>query len=154
MDTLSLRAARPDEPGVAALLMRHHALMRATSPEESCHVMDPSALADAGAHLIVVEEAGTVLAVGAVKDLGLGHGELKSMHTAAEARGRGLARMILRGLMAHARDMGLTKVSLETGSAPDFAPARALYSAEGFVACDPFGAYVDDPLSVFMTRAI
>jgi putative acetyltransferase len=32
-----------------------------------------------------------------------------------------------------------------------FAPARRLYAAAGFVPCAPFGAYVEDPNSVFMT---
>lgn len=154
MDTLSLRAARPDEPGVEALLLRHHALMRSTSPAESCHVMEPGALAEAGAHLIVAEEAGEILGVGAFKNLGDGHGELKSMHTAAEARGRGIARLVLKDLMARAKSAGLSKLSLETGSQPEFAPARALYEAHGFAICPPFGEYVEDPLSVFMTRQI
>ena len=33
-------------------------------------------------------------------------------------------------------------------------PARALYSAHGFADGPPFGSYVNDPLSVFMTRTL
>jgi putative acetyltransferase len=32
-----------------------------------------------------------------------------------------------------------------------FAAARSLYAAAGFVPCGPFGSYVDDPHSTFMT---
>jgi putative acetyltransferase len=35
-----------------------------------------------------------------------------------------------------------------------FAPARALYTKAGFVPCAPFGGYVDDRHSVFMTRLL
>jgi putative acetyltransferase len=45
-------------------------------------------------------------------------------------------------------------LSLETGSSADFAPALALYEAHGFEYCPPFGDYVEDPFSRFMTLAI
>jgi len=32
-----------------------------------------------------------------------------------------------------------------------FEPARRLYAASGFSYCEPFGDYVKDPNSVFMT---
>ena len=32
-----------------------------------------------------------------------------------------------------------------------FGPARQLYAAYGFTYCEPFGDYVNDPNSVFMT---
>ena len=35
-----------------------------------------------------------------------------------------------------------------------FAPARRLYAAAGFVPCRPFGTYVDDPNSTYMTLAL
>jgi hypothetical protein len=39
----------------------------------------------------------------------------------------------------------------ETGSMDAFALARALYAGFGFIVCPPFGDYVVDPNSVFMT---
>ena len=53
-------------------------------------------------------------------------GELKSMHTAIEARGRGMGRAMVRALITLARDAGMTHVSLETGSGPEHKAARAL----------------------------
>lgn len=145
---------RPDDPEVRALLSRHFELMRSTSPEESCHVLDPDALLDAGAVLLAARDAGRVVAVGALTRIGPEHGELKSMHTAAEARGRGIARSILQALMLEAEVMGLTRLSLETGSGREFVGARALYETHGFSECPPFGGYAKDPLSVFMTRSL
>ena len=66
--------------------------MRDTSPEESCHVMDPDSLLDSGVVLIGVRHLGTLLAVGGLKNLTTDHAELKSMHTVAEARGQGVGR--------------------------------------------------------------
>jgi putative acetyltransferase len=91
------------------------------------------------------------LGVGALKVLDDEHAEIKSMHTAATARGRGVARVMLDHLLALARARGCTQVSLETGTMEAFAPARALYASAGFEVCEPFADYWDSPYSVCMT---
>ena len=53
-----------------------------------------------------------------------------------------------------ARAMGMSRLSLETGSWEYFVPARELYKRHGFVDCPPFGEYVSDPNSVFMCREL
>ena len=73
------------------------------------------------------------------------------MHTEQAYRRNGVASALLGYIIAEVRQMGLQRLSLETGSWPYFAPARALYSRHGFVECPPFGSYVADPNSVFMT---
>jgi putative acetyltransferase len=45
-------------------------------------------------------------------------------------------------------------VSLETGTSEEFAAARALYAAAGFVACGPFGEYSASPYNTFMTTEL
>jgi putative acetyltransferase len=45
----------------------------------------------------------------------------------------------------------MSRLSLETGSWDYFRPARALYRKHGFVECAPFGGYLPDPNSVFMS---
>ena len=154
MDALTITRADVRAPDIHNLLMTHHALMRSSSPEESCHVMAPGTLLDRGVTLFAARDGDTVLGVGALAVIAPGHGELKSMHTAAEARGRGVARAVLGALIGAAQEQGLTRLSLETGSMPEFAAARALYETEGFDLCPPFGDYVEDPLSVFMTRTL
>ena len=116
--------------------------------------MPADALDREGARLIAARRGGVVLGIGALKVIGPGQGEIKSMHTAEEARGQGIARAILRELMGMARADGLNQLSLETGGTAVFAAARALYAAEGFVDCPPFGDYVYDPFSVFMSRPL
>jgi putative acetyltransferase len=50
--------------------------------------------------------------------------------------------------------MGFTRLSLETGSAEFFLPARKLYEKFGFIRCEPFADYRADPNSTFMTRKL
>lgn len=79
------------------------------------------------------------------------HAELKSMRTDPRRRGAGIASQMLAHLVDDARSRGIRRISLETGSMEFFAPARRFYAKAGFVECAPFGSYVDDPHSVFMT---
>ena len=147
--------ADPCAPALRPLVERHLADMRAASPPGSSHALGPAALAGPGMRFLALEEGGAVLGFGALKRLspeyGTGHGELKSMHVLAAARGRGLGRALLRALMALARDEGMARLSLETGVQPAYAAAVALYRAEGFVDCPPFADYRPDPASLFLT---
>ncbi len=156
MDALNdhIREIRPDDPEVAPLVARHLALMRASSPACSVHAMDAGAMIEAGLRFFALVEEGRPVAMGALKRLSAGHGEIKSMHVAEAARGRGLARAMLARLLDAAREAGLSRVSLETGAQPAFAPARTLYKGAGFVFCPPFEGYEADPNSVFLTRRL
>ena len=99
-------------------------------------------------------EGDAPVAMGALKSLAGSHGELKSMHVREDRRGSGLANRILERLIKAAEEAGMTRLYLETGSQDAFAAARAFYARHGFRFCDPFEGYVEDPNSVFMTRAI
>ncbi|MBF0815051.1 GNAT family N-acetyltransferase [Microbacterium paludicola] len=137
-----------------ALIAHHHAQMHAQTPAESVHALDIDALRDPGITVWSAWLDGRVAGVAALTQLDAERGELKSFRTADEYLGRGVARALLRRIIADARGRGLTSLWLETGSDDGFVPARALYASEGFVECGPFGGYIDDPLSTFMTRAL
>lgn len=145
---------RPHRPDVLALLDEHLTEMRATSPAESVHALDPDALAAPGITFWTARRADALLGCVALKDLGAGHGELKSMRTAFSARRQGVAATMLTHVIEHARARGMRQMSLETGSQDHFAPARRLYRAHGFVDCGPFADYVLDSNSVFLTLAL
>ncbi|CAM3154665.1 GNAT family N-acetyltransferase [Paracoccus nototheniae] len=149
--TLTIDRENPLGADLDALFQRHTAEMHADTPPESVHTMPKDALAIAAIAFFVVRDAGQPVAMGAIKDLGASHAEVKSMHVLAEQRGRGLSRMLLRHLLAHARQAGFHRLSLETGVQPGFVAARSLYAREGFTECPPFGSYRADPHSVFMT---
>ena len=65
------------------------------------------------------------------------------MYVDPAARGRGLARGLLRALLDHARAVGATRVLLETGT--EQPEAIGLYVSEGFTPVEPYGHYADDP---------
>lgn len=152
--TLTTGFETTESADVRAILLRHFDLMREGSPPESCHVMDPQSLLEAGVVLMGVRDSGTLLAVGGLKALSSQHVELKSMHTISEARGQGIGQLLLNCLLEHAQTAGFAQVSLETGTAGMFQSARKLYQTHGFKECPPFSDYVFDPLSVFMTQTI
>jgi putative acetyltransferase len=144
----------PRSDDVRALLERHLEFANEHSPPEDVHALDIEALAHPAVTFVSLRVDGELLAVGALKQLSDDHAELKSMHTAARARGRGLGGAVLDHLVGMARDRGVARVSLETGSMDAFGPARSLYARAGFRPCEPFGAYRPSPSSTFMTLAL
>jgi putative acetyltransferase len=142
------------DPRLAAFLQAHLDDLAPTAPPESRHALDLSALASPRVRMwVVVDDAG-IVGTAALARLDEAHEELKSMRTEPRARGRGVARALLEHALDDARSRGVERVSLETGSMEFFAPARALYVRAGFVRCAPFGSYVDDPLSTFLTKEL
>ena len=143
-----------DDPRIIALLGQHLETMLAGSPPESVHALDLSGLKRPEINFWAAWDGETLLGVGALKTLGGGHGEIKSMHIAADARKRGIGQAMLDHIIQAARASRMTRLSLETGSMDAFIPARTLYASNGFTLCPPFGDYWDDPASVCMTREI
>lgn len=141
-------------PEIRALLEEHLVDMRRISPPESVHALDLDALRRPEISFWTVWEGDALLGCGALKQLEPAHGEIKSMRTARAHRGKGVARFVLTHMLEEARGRGYTRLSLETGSQPDFEPARRLYASVGFAFCGPFADYVLDPNSVFMTRTL
>lgn len=138
-------------PDVRTLLEEHLADMFATSPAESVHALDLAALRVPALTFWTAREEGALLGCGALKDLGDGTGEVKSMRTTAAARGRGVAAAVLVEIISTGRSRGYSRLNLETGTQDYFAAAHRLYLRHGFVDCGPFADYVLDPNSRFFT---
>jgi len=138
-------------PEIANLLERHLAFCRQTSPPESVHALDLDKLRKPEITFWTAWDGASLLGCGALKEIDSSHGEIKSMHTAAEHRGKGVAGYLLRQIVDEARARSYRRLSLETGSMDEFVPARALYSRFGFAVTGPFADYKLDPNSVFMT---
>ena len=139
-----------DDPRVQSLLAHHFASARAETAPGSAHALDLSGLKSPDVNFWSAWDGDIVVGIGALKRLSEFHGEIKSMHTHQSHRRNGVGSAMLRHIIATARQMGLSRLSLETGSWPYFNPARELYRRHGFVECPPFGSYVADPNSVFM----
>lgn len=147
-------------PEIAQLLEEHLVDMNATSPPESKHALDLDGLKQPDVTFWTLwatdnEGQGERLAgCCALKRLTAEHGEIKSMRTATVFRRQGVAQRLLQHVLDQAKAQRLTRLSLETGSMDYFAAARGLYSRFGFEECPPFGDYIEDPNSVFMTRIV
>ena len=144
----------PRADDVRQLLERHLAYAQAHTVSEEVYALDVDALLDPSVTFFSFRVEGELLAVAALKRLDDEHAEIKSMHTAEAARGRGIARALVDHLLGVARERGYLRLSLETGSGPAFAPARALYARAGFTPCGPFADYDGSPNSAYMTLSL
>jgi putative acetyltransferase len=141
-------------PEIRALLAEHLESMHQISPPESVHALDLDALRKPEITFWTVWSGGDLMGCGALKELSPTHGEVKSMRTSSAHRRRGVAKLVLDHLVGEAKRRGYDRLSLETGSQKPFEPAHRLYESFGFTYCGPFGDYVEDPNSVFMTKAL
>jgi putative acetyltransferase len=149
---ISIDDPRADD--VRALLGRHLAFANEHSEPEDIYALDVDGLLDPAVTFVSYRADGELLGVAALKRIDDEHAEIKSMHTAEAARGRGIGRALVEHLVGVARESGYRRVSLETGSGPAFAPARNLYASAGFAPCGPFGDYRPSAASAYMTRSI
>lgn len=142
-------------PEITRLLERHLEFCRLQSPPDSMHALDLDALREREG--LVFWSAwldGQLVGCIALQALDPTHGEIKSMHTAEDQRGRGVARALVEHVLGEARRRSYRRLSLETGTMDGFKPARELYRRFGFEMCPPFGSYYEDPNSAFMTTAL
>jgi len=149
---LDLRRADPASDQVRPVVLAHLAHSRAESPDTSCHTMSVEELSADGMAFWALFEGEAAIGCGALKPLGDGLVEVKSVHVLNQARGRGLARLIMQRLIEVAREDGHGAMVLETGShvLPGYDAARALYEKLGFDYVDVIPSYQRDPNSAFM----
>ena len=138
-------------PEIHALLNEHLQSMYALSPPESVHALDIDKLRKPDITFWSAWDGAVLLGCGALKELSAKHGEIKSMRTPEALRRKGAGRAILAHIISTARSRGYERLSLETGPVNGFKSAHMLYESFGFSQCGPFGDYVEDPYSVFMT---
>jgi len=151
---LSIDTVDPTSDDVRAIIAQHLAFCRSMSPEEHVHALGESAIADPEVVLYGARRDGVLVGIGALKRLDQHHAEIKSMHTSRGARGSGVGRAMVDHLLQVAAASGYRRVSLETGTMDGFVAARALYAGVGFIWCDPFAQYTDNPYSVCMSIEI
>ena len=141
-------------PAVHALLHEHLRSLARLSPPESMHALGIEALRKPEITFWTAWSGEDLLGCGALKQLDAVHGEIKSMRTAAAHLRKGVGRAVLAHIVAEARRRSYARLSLETGSTPEFVPAQRLYEGFGFERCGPFGEYREDPFSVYMSRLL
>ncbi len=148
---LTLEVDDPKAEEVRALLAVHLEFSRGATPAEYSFALNAEQLLEPGVTFFSARHVGELVGIAALKRLDDCHAELKSMHTRAAKRGRGVGLALVDLVFAFARREGYRRVSLETGSTEEFIPARALYTKAGFRPCEPFGDYTASPYNTFMT---
>lgn len=144
----------PDQTEVIALIAELDAYQDGLYPPESRHALDLTSLMQPNVLFLVArDDSGSALGCGAMV-LNEGYGEIKRMYVSPSGRGQGLGRRLLAQLEVEVEAVttGCERAMLETG--PYQPEALALYGAAGYERRGPFGAYRDDPLSVFMEKGL
>lgn len=130
-----------NDPSFLALVHLHLDAMREHSPPDSVHALGAAGLATEGTSTFVITRDERVVSMGALRSLGDGTFEIKSMRTHPDHLGQGHGRAMLEHLIARANAQSAARLSLETGSGLAFEPALALYRSRGFAPGPAFGGY-------------
>lgn len=138
------------DPQVRDLLALHLAGMRANSPPENVFALDLSGLQRPDVTVWTAWEGERLAGIAALRRLGDGSGEIKSMRTHPAYLQKGVASRLLAFIMAQAAASGIRTLYLETGTGPAFEPALALYRKYGFSSCPAFGDYQENAFSQFL----
>ena len=133
-----------------ALLTLHLSGMHANSPPGHVFALDLSGLRGPGIGVWSAWDGEAIAGLGALKALGDGAGEIKSMRTHPDHLRKGVGAAILERIIEAARAQGLTRLSLETGSGAAFEPALAMYRKRGFQSGGAFGDYEASAFNQFM----
>lgn len=142
----------PDRDDVRRLVLTHREWSLEQTPPEFSFSVEPHAVAGEGITLFSARSPeGELLGIGGLKELDARRGEIKAMHTAVDAQGRGVGRALLDALLDEARMRGYTRASLETGTGETFRPARRLYESVGFRPSEPFADYANTAYNLCMS---
>ena len=138
-----------DDPQVNELLTKHFIELRSVSPEGSSHVLDIPGLKDPSIKFWSLWENNELIGCGALKLFDETHGEFKSIRVSDKFRNKKYGGKIISHLIEKSKQIGSTKLSVETGAGDFFAPARKLFKSFGFKECGPCAHYKDDPNSCY-----
>jgi putative acetyltransferase len=137
-----------------ALLALHLSGMHENSPPGHVFALDLSGLQAANVTVWTVWDGDSIAGIGALKELGDGTAEVKSMRTHPAHLRKGVGAALLEHIIEAARSRGMRRLSLETGRGAAFEPALALYRRRGFREGNAFGDYVRSDFNQFFHLAL
>ncbi|HEY1389421.1 MAG TPA: GNAT family N-acetyltransferase [Ktedonobacterales bacterium] len=143
---------RPDTADAILLITELEAQLDPLYPRESRHGLSVEQLLAQDVAFFLLRAHGEPVGCGGVKLFGIDYGEVKRMYVRQRFRGSGFARMVLDHLADYARAQGVGLLRLETGIHQH--AAIGLYERAGFTRIPPFGAYREDPLSLFFEKPL
>ena len=138
---------------VRAMVAELNAYLRPLTPPQFQFQLTVEQMADPSITLFVArDEKGAAVGMASLKDHGGGVGEVKRMFTRPVARGTGLGGLLLERVEAEARARGVTRLVLETGEGNGFEPACRVYERGGFSRCGPVLDYPDSGFNRFYEK--
>lgn len=150
MAALEIREDDLSSEPTRELLRLHLMGMHANSPPGHVFALDLSGLKAPNVTIWSAWSRGQIAGIGALKDLGDGTGEVKSMRTHPSFLRQGVGAALLEQIISSARARGMSRLSLETGSGPAFEPALALYRKRGFIDGEAFSDYARSQFNQFL----
>jgi putative acetyltransferase len=132
------------------LVALHLAGARASTPLEFSFALDITGLQTPEITFWSAWDGEEIVGMAALRDLGDGAGEVKSMRTDPAHLRRGVAAALLTHVIAEARRRNYRRLSLETGTGETFEPALILYRKHGFKDGEPFADYQRSPYNQFL----
>ncbi len=153
---IAIEQAQAATPEVVELLTELDAVLAGPYAADQRHAVSIEKLFQPDVRFFVARLEGVAVACGGVAFCD-GYAELKRMYSKPAARGRGVAKALLRRLEAEARAAGATLLRIETGVYQE--EAARFYEGAGFRRCGPFGPYAEMPpraieLSLFYEKAV
>jgi putative acetyltransferase len=140
------------DPALLELLERLDSYLSGLYPAESNYASPLEALRRANALFVVAQVDGQAVGCGGYVIQDDQSAEFKRFMVLPAFRGQAIGSRILVELESLVRIAGVTIARLETGvSQPD---AIRVFEKAGYRRCSPFGNYPDDPLCVFMEKAL
>ena len=137
---MEIRQVRLSDPIVAPLLAGLAAEYECRyGPVDEMRLAHPDEFDPPTGAFVVLLDDGQTVAGGGIRQLTNDTCEVKRMWTSPDYRRRGLASTVLDALEDAARQLGYTRVQLETG--PSQPEAIAMYGHLGYRSIPPFGPY-------------
>jgi putative acetyltransferase len=146
---ISLKKCSPFQSEVSALIDELDAYQGSMYPFESNYHDSRDTLNLPNCYFIAAYDDQKICGIGAVK-LFADYGEVKRVYVSQNARGKGIAPLIVNELEKFLIKNGITISRLETGNR--HLDAIKLYQKLGYLQTSRFGDYPPDPLCVFMEK--
>jgi GNAT superfamily N-acetyltransferase len=143
---------RPDTGDAIGLIAELEAVLGPLYPCESRHGYSVEKLLAQGVAFFLLRADGAPAGCGGIQVVDGEYGEIKRMYVRQQFRGSGFAKLMLNHLADYARSHNVRVLRLETGIYQR--EAIGLYEAQGFRRIPPFGAYTDDPLSLYYEKRL
>ena len=139
---------------VRSLIDEHLSGMQSNSPAGQVHALAIENLRAPAVTFWTAWSDGVLCGCGALKELDALTGEVKSMRTRSKFVRSGVAQAILDRITSTATGRGYSRLLLETGTGPAFAPAHSMYLRNGFELGGAFGDYTATDFNVFMAKRL